>query len=457
MSSQRLLIRNGFVVSMDPDVGDVAGGDVLVEDGKIVEVGSSLDVSDAEQVDATGMIVMPGFVDTHRHTWQTPVRGVLPSCTLDHYFAVMLGSVGGHYRPEDVHIGDYAGALEALNGGVTTLLDWSHISNTPDHSDAAIQGLKDAGIRAVYAHGVPTGGEWWSFSELDHPADIRRIRDTYFSSDDGLVTLAMAARQPGNSNYDVAKRDWALARELGIPVSVHVGMRLHNVHYTPVKDMHDLDLMGPDVTYIHCTDLNDQELDWIAETGGKVSIAPYVEMLMGHGPPPIGKLLKRGVRSSLSVDVVSSVPGEMFTQMRTALAYDRILEFTDTPDIAFAPKLTHNDVLEFAMIDGARACHLDHKVGSLSPGKQADIVLLQTRAINTMPVLDPTATIVTFADTSNVDSVFVAGHALKRDGKLVGADLDAVYRKLEESRNHILGEGGLLPEWAAHSHSAAVS
>jgi len=215
--------------------------------------------------------------------------------------------------------------------------------------------------------------------------------------------------------------------------------------------------MGPDVTYIHCTDLNDQELDWIAETGGKVSIAPYVEMLMGHGPPPIGKLLKRGVRSSLSVDVVSSVPGEMFTQMRTALAYDRILEFTDTPDIAFAPKLTHNDVLEFAMIDGARACHLDHKVGSLSPGKQADIVLLQTRAINTMPVLDPTATIVTFADTSNVDSVFVAGHALKRDGKLVGADLDAVYRKLEESRNHILGEGGLLPEWAAHSHSAAAS
>ena len=161
MSSQRLLIRNGFVVSMDPDVGDIPHADVLVEDGKIVDIGRDLGVSDAEQVDASGMIVMPGFVDTHRHTWQTPVRGVLPSCTLDHYFAVMLGQVGGFYRPEDVHIGDYAGSLEALNGGVTTLLDWSHISNTPDHSDAAIQGLKDAGIRAVYAHGMPTGGEWW--------------------------------------------------------------------------------------------------------------------------------------------------------------------------------------------------------------------------------------------------------------------------------------------------------
>ncbi|HET7568876.1 MAG TPA: amidohydrolase family protein [Gaiellaceae bacterium] len=454
MSSQRLLIRNGFVVSMDPAVGDVPRGEVLVEDGKIVDIGRDLGVSDAEQVDATGMIVMPGFVDTHRHTWQTPVRGVLPSCTLDHYFAVMLGQVGGFYRPEDVYIGNYAGSLEALNAGVTTLLDWSHISNTPDHSDAAVAGLKEANIRAVYAHGMPTGGEWWSFSELNHPEDIRRIHDTYFSSDDGLVTLAMAARQPGNSNYEVAKHDWALARELGIPISVHVGMRLHNLHYTPVKDMHDLELMGPDVCYIHCTDLTDQELDWIAETGGKVSIAPYVEMLMGHGPPPIGKLLKRGVRSSLSVDVVSSVPGEMFTQMRTALAYDRILEFTPTPDIAFAPKLTHTDVLEFATIDGARSIMLEERTGSLTPGKQADIVLLAVDRINTTPVLDPKGTIVTFADTSNVDTVFVAGRAVKRGGELVGVDVKSVIRKLEESRNHILGQGGLLPDWCAEPAAA---
>ena len=175
MSSQRLVFRNGFVVSMDPAIGEIPHGEVLVEDGVIVDVGPDLGVSDAEEIDATGMIVMPGFVDTHRHTWQTPVRGVLPCCTLDNYFAVMLGSVGGHYRPEDVHVGNYAGSLEAMNGGVTTLLDWSHINNTPDHSDAAVQGLKDAGIRAIYAHGVPTGGEWWSFSDLDHPEDIRRM------------------------------------------------------------------------------------------------------------------------------------------------------------------------------------------------------------------------------------------------------------------------------------------
>src|SRR5574338_545218 len=443
MSSQRLFVRNGFVVSMDPAVGEIPNGDVLVEDGVIVEVGRGLEVGDAEEVDATGMIVLPGFVDTHRHTWQTPVRGVLPCCTLDHYFAVMLGSVGGHYRPEDVHIGDYAGALEALNAGITTMLDWSHINNTPDHADAAIQGLKDAGIRAVYAHGMPTGGEWWSLSELEHPEDIRRIRDTYFSSDDGLLTLAMAARQPGNVTADVAKHDWALARDLGIMISVHVGMRLHNLHYTPVKDMHDLGLMGPDVCYIHMTDLTDEELDFIAETGGRASVAPYVEMLMGHGRPPTGKLLQRGVRPSLSVDVVSSVPGEMFTQMRTALVYDRILEFTDTPDDAFAPKLTHRDVLEFATVEGARACGLDEKVGSLTPGKQGDLVLLKVDAINTAPVVDPIGSVVIFSDTSNVDSVFVAGTAVKRNGQLVGHDLNGVFRKLDESRNHILGEGGL--------------
>jgi cytosine/adenosine deaminase-related metal-dependent hydrolase len=218
--------------------------------------------------------------------------------------------------------------------------------------------------------------------------------------------------------------------------------------------MHDLGLMGPDVCYIHMTDLTDQELDFIAETGGKASIAPYVEMLMGHGPPPTGKMLSRGVRPSLSVDVVSSVPGEMFTQMRTALAYDRILEFTDTPDIAFAPTITHRDVLEFATIDGARSIGLDEKTGSLTPGKQADIVLLKVNAVNTAPMVDPIGTIVVFSDTSNVDSVFVAGRAVKRNGELVGADLDSVFGKLDDSRNHILSEGELLPEWAAEPAAA---
>jgi cytosine/adenosine deaminase-related metal-dependent hydrolase len=456
MSADRLVIRNGYVISVDPEIGDVPNGDVLIENGKIVEVGVGLQVSDAEEVDASQMIVLPGFVDTHRHTWQTPVRGILPCCTLDNYFAVMLGSVGGHYRPQDVYIGNYAGSLEAINGGVTTLLDWSHISNTPDHSDEAVHGLQDAGIRAVYAHGVPTGGEWWAFSELDHPEDIRRIRDRYFSSDDQLLTLALAARAPGNSNFEVAKHDWELARDLGIRISVHVGMRLTGVHVQHVQNMADLGLLGDDTTYIHCTDSTDGELDLIAESGGTASVSPYVEMLMGHGRPPTGRLLQRGIRPTLSVDVVSSVPGEMFTQMRTALVYDRIESFTDTPDEAFAPTLTHRDVLEFATIEGARACALDDKVGSITPGKDADIVLMKATEINTMPVYDPVATVVVFSDTSNVDTVFVRGRAVKRHGKLVNADLKKTFSDLEASRDHILTQGGLMPDWLAQPATSAV-
>lgn len=455
MSAERLLIRNGYIISMDPDIGDITGGDVLVEDGKIAEVGRQLEASEAEIVDATGMIVIPGFIDTHRHTWQTPVRGILPCCTLDNYFAVMLGSVGGHYRPQDVYVGNYAGSLEALNGGVTTLLDWSHINNTPDHSDEAVRGLKDAGIRAIYAHGVPTGGEWWAFSDLEHPEDIRRVAETYFSSDDGLLTLALAARAPGNSNFEVAKHDWELARDLGIRISVHVGMRLHNVHVNHIKNLEQLGLLGDDITFIHCTDSTDEELDLVAKTGGTASIAPYVEMLMGHGHPPTGRLLERGVRPSLSVDVVSSVPGEMFTQMRTALIQDRIISFTDTPDEAYAPTLTHRDVLEFATLEGARACALDHKVGSLTPGKEGDIVLIQTAAINTMPVYDPVGTVVVFADTSNVDSVFVAGRAVKRGGELLNVDLPKTFSELEASRDTIITAGDLVPDWLAETAPTA--
>lgn len=454
MSADRMVIRNAFIVSVDPDVGEIPRGDILVEDGKIAAVGRELEVSDAEVVDGAGTIAIPGFVDTHRHTWQTSVRGVLPHCTLDEYFGAMLGNIGTHYAPEDVYASNLGGSLEALNAGITTLLDWSHVNNTPDHADEAIRGLQQAGIRAVYAHGVPVGGEWWAYSSLEHPEDIRRIRDQYCSSEDQLLTLALAARAPGNTAPEVAEHDWKLARDIGARISVHVGMRLTGVHVQHVGMLGDLGLMGPDTTYIHCTDSTDAELDLIAESGGTASVAPFVEMLMGHGYPPTGRLLERGVRPTLSVDVVSSVPGDMFTQMRTALVAERILAITDTPDVAFAPTLTHRDILEFATIDGARACGLDRKVGSITLGKDADIVLVRTDRINVAPLIDPIATLVICADTSNIDSVFVAGKPVKRNGELVGADVGGSVRLLEESRDRLLSKAALLPEWFTSREAA---
>ena len=442
------LIKGGYLLTLDPELGDLASADVLIEKDKITAVGENLEASPRSNViDARGCIVMPGFVDTHRHTWQTPVRGVLPSCTLDQYFAGMLDNIGIQYRADDVYIANLMGALEALNGGITTLLDWSHINNSPEHSDAAIHGLSEAGIRAIYGHGVPVGAEWWSYSDKKHPEDIRRIRKEYFSSDDQLLTLALAARAPGNTTPEVARHDWELARDLDIRISVHVGMRLTGVHVNHVKTLDELGLMGPDTTYIHCTDSTDEELDLIASSGGTASVAPYVEMLMGHGVPPTGRLVARGVRPSLSIDVVSSVPGDMFTQMRTALVQERILAFTDTPDIAFAPTLTHRDVLEFATIDGARACALDNKIGSLTPGKQADVILIRTDQVNVAPVVDPVATVVIAADTSNVDTVIVAGRIVKHHGRLMRVDLSRLLQRLDAARDHLLSNAGVIPKW----------
>jgi 5-methylthioadenosine/S-adenosylhomocysteine deaminase len=266
-------------------------------------------------------------------------------------------------------------------------------------------------------------------------------------SDDQLLTLALAARAPGNTTPEVATHDWKLARDLAIRISVHVGMRLTGVHVNHVLSLHQLGLMGPDTTYIHCTDSTDQELDLIASTGGTVSVAPFVEMLMGHGVPPTGRLVARGVRPSLSIDVVSSVPGDMFTQMRTALVQERILAFTESPDVPFAPTLTHRDVLEFATIDGARACALDHKVGTITPGKQADIVMIRTDQVNVAPVVDPVATVVIAADTSNVDTVMVAGRIVKQHGQLTRVDLSSLLRRLDSARDHLLSKAGTIPQW----------
>jgi cytosine/adenosine deaminase-related metal-dependent hydrolase len=415
---------------MDPELGDVFAGDVLIEDDRIAAVGRSLEAGDAEVIDAADCIVIPGFIDSHRHTWETVIRGIAPDVSLGGYFEIVLDQLAPAYRPEDVYAGNYLGSLEAIDAGVTTLLDWSHISNTPEHADEAIRGLRDARLRAVYCYGNPNTSlaDWWYTSTLEAPEDIRRVRTQYFSSDDGLLTLAMGTRGPGFCTPEVVKHDWELARDVGAPISVHVGMGPYAGRFSMVSQLSEMGLLGPDTTYIHCNYLSDDEFRLIAESGGKVSIAPSVEMVMGHGTPPTARALAHGLRPSLSIDVVTTVPGDMFTQMRFMFAQARLLEH----EAAFAAGseqeptlLTSREVLEFATIEGARVCGVDDRTGSLTPGKQADLVVLRCDQTNTYPVIDPVSTVVHQADTRNVDTVLVAGEPLKRGGKLVGADLRA--------------------------------
>jgi 5-methylthioadenosine/S-adenosylhomocysteine deaminase len=453
----RTVIRNGFVLSMDAAIGDLPDTDVLIEDGVIVAVAPGIEVGDAEEIDASGTVVLPGFVDAHRHAWQGALRGILPDCSLDEYLAVVLGPLGGSFRPDDVHIGNLLSAFDAFNAGITTMLDWSHINHTPEHADAAVAALQSAGIRAVYAHGTPGGTEWWGYSALTHPADVRRVRERYFSSNDGLLTLAMAIRATGHATPDAVTSDFELARELGIPLSVHAGFRVTGYPFTHVTDLQGLGLLGPDVNYVHCTTMTDEELQLVADSGGSVTVTPLVEMNMAHGAPPIGRCIARGIRPSLGVDVATSAPTEMFTQMRTAMAQARSLECPEDINVPFAPTLGVRDVLELATIEGARTLGLDAKIGSLAPGKQADVTLIRVDQINTMPLTDPVAAVVAAADTANVDTVLVQGRIVKLNGRLVGFDRAKLLREAEISRDFLLDAAGLTPDWLAERAETPVS
>jgi len=418
-----ILVKGGCVLSLDPRVGDFDAADVLIDGDKIAAVGPNLQAANAEVIDASRAIVMPGLIDTHRHMWEGPLRNILPNGLLSDYTRDITGAARNVYRPEDAHTGDLVSGLGAINAGVTTVLDWSHIGNSPEHTDAAIAGLKESGIRSVYAFGGGAQGpknQW--------PQDIRRLRRQYFSSSDQLLTLALATAPDPAS--------WAVAREVSAPITLHVngaGSLL------PMAS-----LMKSDCTYIHCDNLTDDEWRLIASTGGHVSISGPIEMEMGHGVPPFQQAIAHGIRPSLSVDVETEMPGDLFNQMRTAFTLQRMQTIArERAGEKNVPKLlTVKEVVEFATIEGARANALDAKVGTLTPGKQADLIVLRTDRINTLPLNNAYGAVVLNVDTSNVDTVLIAGKVMKRNGQLAGVDVARVQRMAEASRDYILSKTG---------------
>ncbi|EPD69541.1 amidohydrolase family protein [Streptomyces sp. HGB0020] len=436
MRSQRLLLRQGTVITMDDDLGDFAAADVLVDDGLIVAVAPDLGPVDAESIDAHGMIVLPGFVDTHRHTWQAALRGLAADWTLGQYMTGLHLGLSALFRPADTYAGNLLGAVEALDSGITTMLDWSHNVNTPEHSDAAVQGLLESGIRAVFAHGG--GADMYQVpSTVPHDEDVRRVRDRYFPSDDQLCTMAMALRGPQFATLDVTASDLRLARELGLPVTLHVGDGEWG-RSRPVTRMKERGLLGPDITYVHCNTLADEELRDIADSGGSVSISPDIEMQMGHGWPATGRLMRVGIRPSLSIDTCVSNSGHMFGTMQVCLATQRAID-NEEPGASDRASVTlgSRDVLSFATRDGARACGLNDKVGSLTPGKQADIVLLRADTPSLAPLNNPVGQVVYSAHPGLVDTVLVAGRVVKSGGKLHGDLAERAVRLGEASRDSL--------------------
>ncbi|HKQ27323.1 MAG TPA: amidohydrolase family protein [Burkholderiales bacterium] len=436
-----ILIKGGTVLSLDRAVGDFEQADVLVEGSKIAAVRPGISAPGAQVIDASNTIVMPGFVDTHRHMWQGILRNILPDGSLADYIAVVQKVIGQAYTPEDVYAGNYSSALGCIEAGVTTVLDWSHIHNSPEHTDAAIRALQDSGVRAVFAYGTPqtASGNWMDAPRHRYPDDIGRLRKQYFSSNDQLLTLFLAS--PGGTP-DVILKTWKAARDVGAPITIHVGVGAFGRNGL-LEKIHAIEPLRADTTYIHCCTLNDREWKLIRDSGGTVSIAGYVETLMGHGNPPVQKAIDFGIRPSLSVDVETSVPNDLFTQMRTVLSlqknevWARSLAGDKNP-----PRfLTSREVLEFATIEGARANGLQRKVGTLTPGKEADLILLRTDRLNVMPMNNAVGAVVTSMGPQNVDTVLIGGRVMKRNGQLVGVDMARITRLLNEARERALTNG----------------
>jgi 5-methylthioadenosine/S-adenosylhomocysteine deaminase len=429
-AQRRILIKGGLVLTLDRRIGDFAQGDVLIEDGKIREVRPDIAVSgdDVAVVDAANRIVLPGFIDTHHHFYQGLLRSILTNGLLNPDYSRDIGNtLTPAYQPADAYAGVLVTALGMIDMGTTTAVDTSQVSHTPEHSDACIRALQESGIRAVYAYwlGSKPGSQY--------PQDILRLRRTYFNSQDQLLTLAMGA--------SLDPKVFGYAREVGVRTVAH---GVNNNTEGRLLELGRTGLLRPGDQYIHCTHLSDQAWRAIKDSGGRVSIAPAIEMAMGHGMPPIQDALDHGIRPSLSSDVDATMAQDPFTIMRAAFTLQRLslLQRARGGEQNLPPLLTCRDVLEFATIEGARCSDLESKVGSLTPGKEADIVLLATDRLNVWPINNASGAVVNVMNPSHVDTVLIAGRVRKWRGSLVGVDAPRVLRLAAEARDAVVRRAG---------------
>src|SRR4051794_9770205 len=466
---RRYVIRGGAVMTMDPKVpgankyGEFAQADVLVEGKKILAVGPNLRASGAGEIDARGRIVMPGFIDTHPHQFETALRSFLADGVLINdpsgsrasdrtYFEYILLTFAPVYRPEDVYISELFGGLAQLDDGVTTVHDVSQIHHSPEHSDAAIQALFDTGRRAAFGYFESAGANILGTNPGNqYPADAPRIKQQWFSSSDQLVHMIM-----GGEVYlgdATTQQSWTIGRQLHLQIAAHI---LSPFGIRPIMDKLAAGQggagslgIGPDNLFIHMTGMSDPAWQKVKDVGAQVSLAVPIEMNMRHGMPPILKMQQLGIEPSLSVDVECTLTADFFTQMRStmnaqrALVNQMILEQGNfnppnqwpTPT-ADKPKLLNNrDVLRFATMNGAKHLRLDQKVGSLTPGKEADIIILDAESLNVAPLNHVPGAVVSLMDRTNVETVIVAGKVRKWKGRLLDINLNRLRRELEASRD----------------------
>lgn len=446
----RTLIRGATVITMDAQ-GDLLRGDVLVTDDRITEIAPALQVDDADVVDASGCIVIPGLVNAHMHTWQTALRGLAANWTLLEYFQKMHAGLATVFEPGDLYIATLVGALNQLNCGSTTLVDWCHNNRTPQHNDAAIQGLLESGIRAAFFHGTPKPdpkpGER-PFWEVPHPrAEVERLLKAHHGNP--LLSVHAAVLGPHYSTLDVALHDFRMVQELGILGSLHQG---GGPARTPDgwQQLEAAGLLGPQINIVHGHALSDAQLQRFCELGMSFSAAAENEMTQGHGHPITGRLRALGKAPSLGVDLESVLSGDMLTQARVALGMQRSLDNAAYREahgsIPPTSTIRTREALSWVTVEGARMLGQLDRIGTLAPGKQADLVLIRADDLNMQPVHDPVSTVVMQTTLANIDSVMVAGRWKKRHGRLLDVELAPKLAALQASGHKITTALGLSKE-----------
>ncbi|WP_353184848.1 amidohydrolase family protein [Bosea sp. (in: a-proteobacteria)] len=445
--ARRILLSGATILSMDPATDDLPRGDILVADGRIAAIAPRIEAEDVERVDVGGRIAVPGFVNAHMHSWQTGLRGLAADWTLLEYFRWVHAGLATLFRPDDIGIATLIGALGQIDAGTTTLVDWCHNNPTPAHTDAAVEALAESGIRAAFFHGSPKPdprpGEP-HFSEVPHPrAEVERLRRGRLAGDDGLLTLGLAILGPHYATLEVARADFRLAREFGLVASMHQGggaAKTPGGWETLIAD----GLVGPGINIVHGNDLPDALLGRLVDLGASFSATPENEMTQGHGFPITGRLLARGVAPSLGVDLESVLAGGMMGVARTALGMQRALDNAEsrreTGAIPPTSTIRTRQALSWITLEGAKMLGLAHRIGSLAPGKQADITLIDARALHLQPVHDPAATVIMQAGRGDVEAVMIAGRFVKRDGRLLAGGLDEKLARLAESGMRIVEE-----------------
>jgi 5-methylthioadenosine/S-adenosylhomocysteine deaminase len=410
--ANEILIRNAYVLTMDAAQGDIAGGDVHLRGGTIAAVGRGLAAPNAEIVDGTGMLVLPGLVETHWHLWTTLLRS-LAGDRAEHGYFPTSRTVGAFYTADDVYAAGRLAAAEAVNSGITFVHDWCHNVRAPEYAEAALRALADTGVRARFSYGSPAGASGDASIDLPH---LERLHARWGEFDnDGLLSLGLAWRGAASP---ATLRDYEVAKGLGLPISVHA----NNFRSSAggIQSLADAGLLAPGLQVIHAVWCTPQEIRALAESGSVVSVSPYTELRIGFGSPIVAELLRAGVPVGLSVDTVTlSGNADMFAIMK---AIQNIENGRALDEFA----ITARRVLELATIEGARSMGLERVVGSVTPGKRADLIMVDTRALNLAMLTEPAHMLVEAAQPANVDTVIIDGRVVKRAGRLTAIDVDEV-------------------------------